>query len=75
MHIHWDAEHTINGEQDALELHLVHYAKQYDNTTYAAEFEDGIAVVGVLFEVFNWMVDICNWEVIDDKNSEVKTKL
>ncbi|XP_012266640.2 carbonic anhydrase 1 [Athalia rosae] len=53
MHFHWGAEHTINGEQDALELHFVHYARQYDNVTYASEFKNGVAVVAVLFEISN----------------------
>ncbi|XP_024939337.1 putative carbonic anhydrase 3 isoform X2 [Cephus cinctus] len=51
MHFHWGAEHTIDGTRDALELHFVHYDKQYDNMTVASEYENGIAVVAVLFEL------------------------
>lgn len=51
MHFHWSAEHTIDGLRDPLELHLVHYNKKYANFSVAAQNEDGIAVVAVLFEV------------------------
>lgn len=51
MHFHWGAEHTINGLRDALELHLVHYDKQYANISVAMQHENGLAVVAVLFKV------------------------
>jgi len=51
MHLHWDAEHTVDGLRGPLELHLVHYDKQYANVSIAAQHENGIAVVSVLFEV------------------------
>lgn len=52
MHFHWGAEHTIDGVRDVLELHLVHYDKQYGNFTIAAQKKNGLAVVAVLFKVF-----------------------
>ncbi|KAL6427641.1 hypothetical protein ACFW04_008838 [Cataglyphis niger] len=51
MHFHWGAEHTINGLRDALELHLVHYDKQYANISVAMQHENGLAVVAVLFKL------------------------
>lgn len=51
IHFHWPAEHTMDGIQDALELHFVHYDNQYDNTSVASQYENGIAVVVTLFEV------------------------
>ncbi|XP_012287196.1 putative carbonic anhydrase 3 isoform X2 [Orussus abietinus] len=50
MHLHWGAEHTVDGTRDAMELHLVHYDKKYDNVSAAAEHDKGLAVVAVLFE-------------------------
>lgn len=51
MHFHWGAEHTVDGSRDPLELHFVHYDYHYVNFSVAAEHENGIAVVAVLFEV------------------------
>lgn len=51
MHFHWSAEHTVDGLRDPLELHLVHYNRKYANFSVAAQQEDGIAVIAVLFEV------------------------
>ncbi|XP_043289086.1 putative carbonic anhydrase 3 isoform X2 [Venturia canescens] len=51
MHFHWGAEHTIDGNRDALELHMVHYAKQYPNFTSAAQNDFGLTVVAVLFKL------------------------
>ncbi|KAM0725606.1 Carbonic anhydrase 6 [Formica fusca] len=51
MHFHWSAEHTVDGLRDALELHLVHYDKQYANISVAMQHENGIAVVAVLFKL------------------------
>lgn len=51
MHFHWSAEHTVNGFHDPLELHLVHYDKQYANLSIAAEQKYGVAVVSVLYQV------------------------
>ncbi|KAK0161518.1 hypothetical protein PV327_009978 [Microctonus hyperodae] len=50
LHFHWDAEHTIDGVRDALELHLVHYDKKYGNVSNASHYQNGICVVAVLFK-------------------------
>lgn len=52
LHFHWDAEHTIDGVRDALELHFVHYDKKYGNVSNASHYQNGICVVAVLFKVF-----------------------
>lgn len=51
MHFHWGAEHTVDGIRHPLELHLVHYNSQYENSTMASLNEDGLAVVATLFEL------------------------
>ncbi|KAG7187578.1 hypothetical protein KM043_016647 [Ampulex compressa] len=51
MHFHWSAEHTVDGVRDPLELHFVHHDIQYENVSVASQFENGIAVVAVLFEL------------------------
>jgi len=51
MHWHWGSEHTIDGNREALELHLVHYAKQYSNFSTAMKHDYGLAVVAVLFKI------------------------
>lgn len=51
MHFHWSAEHTVDDVRYPLELHFVHYASQYANFSVAADHEDGVVVVAVLFEV------------------------
>ena len=33
-----------------MEIHLVHYKASYDDLTAAASNEDGLAVLGILFE-------------------------
>jgi len=57
FHFHWGAddtkgsEHTINDKQFPLELHLVHYKRQYGTLANAIQFSDGLAVLGMMFEV------------------------
>lgn len=51
MHFHWNAEHTVDGVRDPLELHFVHYDEQYGNVSEAMNYKNGIAVVAVLFQV------------------------
>ncbi|XP_053594142.1 putative carbonic anhydrase 3 [Microplitis demolitor] len=51
MHFHWGAEHTIDNTRDALELHLVHRDKQYENVSIASQYDNGVAVVAVLFKL------------------------
>ncbi|XP_076666344.1 carbonic anhydrase 1 isoform X2 [Andrena cerasifolii] len=51
MHFHWPAEHTVDDNRDALELHFVHYDARYENVTAASQHENGIAVVATLFQL------------------------
>ncbi|XP_017883625.1 carbonic anhydrase 2-like, partial [Ceratina calcarata] len=51
VHFHWPAEHTVDNNRDALELHFVHYNNKYDNASVASQHENGIAVVAVLFKL------------------------
>ncbi|KAK9702790.1 Eukaryotic-type carbonic anhydrase [Popillia japonica] len=48
LHFHWESEHTVDGKQFPLEMHLVHYSERYDNT--ASANAEGLAVLGVFFE-------------------------
>ncbi|XP_076318813.1 carbonic anhydrase 2-like [Tachypleus tridentatus] len=57
LHFHWGkvnnrgSEHTVKQIAYPLELHLVHYNSMYSNLSEALNYEDGIAVVGVLFKL------------------------
>ncbi|CAL7948701.1 unnamed protein product [Xylocopa violacea] len=51
MHFHWPAEHTIDNNREALELHFVHYNERYGNVSVASQHEKGIAVVAILFKL------------------------
>jgi len=57
MHFHWGSdnskgsEHTINSVRYPLELHLVHYKRQYGSLTQAIPYSDGLAVLGIMFEI------------------------
>lgn len=51
FHMHWPSEHTIDGKHYDAEVHLVHYNLKYGDFATAVLQSDGIAVVGVLFEV------------------------
>ncbi|KAL6259510.1 hypothetical protein P5V15_009428 [Pogonomyrmex californicus] len=84
MHFHWPAEHTVDGLRDPLELHLVHYDEQYANFSEAAQKENGIAVVAVLFKLDNYdnpelmpIVEtaemVSNW--VGHSMLEIRTKL
>ncbi|KAH8382437.1 hypothetical protein KR009_003537, partial [Drosophila setifemur] len=53
IHMHWWSEHTINDLRFPLEVHIVHRNTIYPNMTMAANFKDGIVVVGVLYHVSN----------------------
>lgn len=53
IHMHWWSEHTINDIRYPLEVHIVHRNKIYPNLTMAANFKDGITVLGVLYHVSN----------------------
>jgi carbonic anhydrase len=51
FHIHWPSEHTLDGESFPAELHIVHYNLKYGSIGNAISQPDGLAVVGVFFEV------------------------
>jgi len=57
FHFHWGAdntkgsEHTLNSVRYPLELHLVHYRMIHGSTARAADKAEGIAVLGVMFEI------------------------
>ncbi|XP_062121915.1 carbonic anhydrase [Drosophila sulfurigaster albostrigata] len=53
IHMHWWSEHTINTIRYPLEVHIVHRNTIYPNITMAANFKDGITVLGVLYHVSN----------------------
>ncbi|CAL4164042.1 unnamed protein product [Meganyctiphanes norvegica] len=65
FHFHWGcennrgSEHTVDGTRYAMELHLVHYKTEYGNLSNALKYEDGLAVLGVFFDV-------------DDENTALK---
>ncbi|KAG8035753.1 hypothetical protein G9C98_001409 [Cotesia typhae] len=57
LHFHWGinnqegSEHTIHGKSFPLEMHLVHYKKDYDSFNNALNHTDGISVIGVFFDI------------------------
>ncbi|CAL4155394.1 unnamed protein product, partial [Meganyctiphanes norvegica] len=57
FHFHWGckknrgSEHTVDGTRYAMELHLVHYNTIYGNLSEALKYEDGLAVLGIFFDV------------------------
>merc|ERR1712002_363700 len=56
-HLHWGSdatkgsEHTINTVRYPMELHLVHYKKAYGSLTDSISKSDGLAVLGIMFEL------------------------
>ncbi|XP_069003127.1 carbonic anhydrase 4a [Embiotoca jacksoni] len=59
FHLHWGhngglgSEHTIDGEQYPMELHIVHIKNQYTDLTTALSDPEGIAVLGFFYERSN----------------------
>ncbi|CAG2114156.1 unnamed protein product, partial [Medioppia subpectinata] len=57
MHFHWGSynavgsEHTIDGYRGPMEIHLVHYNRQYPNFDAALGRDDGIMVLGALYKI------------------------
>ncbi|CAL4104981.1 unnamed protein product, partial [Meganyctiphanes norvegica] len=57
MHFHWGAdsaqgsEHTINSVRYPLEMHIVNFKASYGDLGTAVQKSDGLAVLGVMFEV------------------------
>jgi carbonic anhydrase len=58
FHCHWGkdetegSEHTVNGNCYPMELHLVHWnCDKYESFMDAVDKEDGLAVLGIFYEV------------------------
>uniref|UniRef100_A0A667ZJ80 Carbonic anhydrase n=1 Tax=Myripristis murdjan TaxID=586833 RepID=A0A667ZJ80_9TELE len=57
FHLHWGknggpgSEHTIDGEQFPMELHIVHMKERYTNLSVALSDPYGVAVLGFFYEV------------------------
>lgn len=57
FHFHWGgdssmgSEHTVNGVRYPMEMHLVHYKTEYRTIADAVGKPDGLAVLGVMFEI------------------------
>ncbi|XP_037078429.1 carbonic anhydrase 6-like [Pollicipes pollicipes] len=59
LHFHWGpnntvggSEHTIDGKRAPLEMHVVYVNEKYGTVSEATKHPGGIAVLGVLFEIF-----------------------
>ncbi|KXJ27896.1 carbonic anhydrase 2 isoform X2 [Exaiptasia diaphana] len=57
FHLHWGSdaskgsEHTVDDKMYPAELHLVHYNSKYANLSASLAHADGLAVLGIFFEV------------------------
>jgi len=57
LHWHWGSvstqgsEHTIDGKEYPMELHLVHWNRKYGDVGTAVTKSDGLAVLGFFYEV------------------------
>lgn len=57
LHFHWGAknnrgsEHVLNGIRYPMEMHIVHRNKVYTNLSSALEHENGLAVLGIFFQL------------------------
>ncbi|CAJ1065163.1 carbonic anhydrase 4b [Xyrichtys novacula] len=55
-HLHWGkdgepgSEHTIDGEQFSMEMHVVHIKEEYDTVSQALKDPTGVAVLGFFFQ-------------------------
>ncbi|KAI4814902.1 hypothetical protein KUCAC02_005078 [Chaenocephalus aceratus] len=56
LHLHWGvdggpgSEHTIDGEQFPMEMHIVHIKEEYNSLSQAVRDSTGVAVLGFIFE-------------------------
>lgn len=63
FHAHWGrdcscgAEHLLDGMSKAGEVHFVFWNKKYGSFEKALEQGDGLAVLGVLLEVYRGLAD------------------
>ncbi|XP_061658803.1 carbonic anhydrase 4a [Syngnathoides biaculeatus] len=59
FHLHWGnnggpgSEHTIDGEQYPMELHIVHMKHRYNDLVTALADPEGVAVLGFFYEMSN----------------------
>uniref|UniRef100_A0A3Q3WUK5 Carbonic anhydrase n=1 Tax=Mola mola TaxID=94237 RepID=A0A3Q3WUK5_MOLML len=57
LHLHWGkdggpgSEHTIDGEQFPMEMHIVHIKEEYASLSQALKDSAGVAVLGFFFQV------------------------
>ncbi|XP_015438049.1 PREDICTED: carbonic anhydrase 2-like [Dufourea novaeangliae] len=57
LHFHWGAknnrgsEHILNGVRYPMEMHIVHRNKAYLNLSDALNYEDGLVVLGIFFQL------------------------
>ncbi|XP_003703583.1 carbonic anhydrase 2 isoform X2 [Megachile rotundata] len=57
LHFHWGAknnrgsEHILNGVRYPMEMHIVHRNKAYLNFSNAVNYEDGLVVLGIFFQL------------------------
>ncbi|PSN30391.1 hypothetical protein C0J52_27677 [Blattella germanica] len=57
VHFHWGksnregSEHTKRGSQYPMEAHVVHYKTKYDSFSKASEKKDGLAIIGIFFDI------------------------
>ena len=57
LHFHWGrknnrgSEHILNGVRFPMEMHIIHRNKNYPNMEVALNNSDGLAVLGIFFQV------------------------
>ncbi|XP_047366535.1 carbonic anhydrase-like isoform X1 [Vespa velutina] len=57
LHFHWGAknnrgsEHTFNNVRFPMEMHIIHRNAAYPNLSYALNYQDGITVLGIFFQL------------------------
>lgn len=65
----WESEHSINGRKFPLEGHFIHYRKDCSNFEEALEIEQGLCIVGALYEVSK--CENPNFEVISEAVEQI----
>ncbi|XP_030376323.1 carbonic anhydrase 2 [Scaptodrosophila lebanonensis] len=60
LHFHWGSpttrgsEHIISRRQYDVEMHIVHRNIRYATVSEAAQYSDGLAVLGIMFKIANY---------------------
>lgn len=50
LHLHWEgSEHLYSGKYFSAEMHLVHFNSLYDSIEHASMYDDGFAVLGLMY--------------------------